>query len=112
VVLQPEGITRSLLYGVLSASEFMRNLASRAGGTSTSHQRVKPHDLLNTAVVTPAESIIDRFSRIADPIYSLTENLRQKSDNLRSTRDLLLPRLISGEIDVAAMEEELAGAAA
>lgn len=33
-------------------------------------------------------------------------------DNLRRTRDLLLPRLISGEIDVSAMEEELAGAAA
>jgi len=35
----------------------------------------------------------------------LKETLRRTNLNLRTTRDLLLPKLISGEIDVSAIAE-------
>jgi type I restriction enzyme, S subunit len=111
VVLHPKNIAQSFLYGVLSSTEFLGRLVARAGGTSASHQRVKPNDLLSMVVVQPPAEIVDDFARIAEPVPLLVENLRQKNDTLRRTRDLLLPRLISGEIEVVAMEEELAGAA-
>lgn len=45
-------------------------------------------------------------------LYSLVNSLRQTNTNLSTTRDLLLPKLISGEIEVRASEEELEAAAA
>lgn len=45
-------------------------------------------------------------------LYSLVNSLRQTNTNLRTTRDLLLPKLISGEIEVRTAEEELEAAAA
>ena len=47
-----------------------------------------------------------RFINMIEPICSLIENLLKKNDNLRQQRDLLLPRLISGEIEVKGIEIE------
>jgi type I restriction enzyme S subunit len=38
-------------------------------------------------------------------MFALVERLKAKNGNLRTTRDLLLPKLISGELDVSAMPE-------
>ncbi len=40
------------------------------------------------------------------PMFSILEVLTKKNTNLRRTRDLLLPKLISGEIDVEGLEIE------
>ena len=45
------------------------------------------------------------------PILALSDALEQKNTNLRTTRDLLLPRLISGELDVSDLPEPQAVAA-
>ena len=42
----------------------------------------------------------NQFEKIAASIIHQTVNLESKNINLRKTSDLLLPRLISGEIDV------------
>ena len=48
----------------------------------------------------PSENLLKQFQHFVDVIFKQTSNLRIKNINLRQTRDLLLPRLISGEIDV------------
>jgi type I restriction enzyme S subunit len=48
----------------------------------------------------PSENLLKQFQHFVDVIFKQTSKLRIKNDNLRQTRDLLLPRLISGEIDV------------
>ena len=48
----------------------------------------------------PSEKLLKQFQHFVDTIFKQTSKLRIKNDNLRKTRDLLLPRLISGEIDV------------
>ena len=48
----------------------------------------------------PELSLQNQFDVHASSILSLIEVLTQKNANLRKTRDLLLPKLISGEIDV------------
>ncbi|WP_152544901.1 hypothetical protein [Deinococcus phoenicis] len=40
---------------------------------------------------------------MAAPLIDLTVALRQRNANLRRTRDLLLPRLVSGELDVSGL---------
>jgi type I restriction enzyme S subunit len=42
-----------------------------------------------------------KFEQIATPMLSETRVLTDKNANLRATRDLLLPRLVSGQLDVS-----------
>ncbi len=43
------------------------------------------------------------FASFVAPIIKESDTLANRIDNLRRTRDLLLPRLLSGQIDVEAM---------
>ena len=55
-------------------------------------------------IVKPPEPLMTRFSEVVTPMLDLTRTLVMKSTNLRQTRDLLLPKLISGEIDVSKLD--------
>jgi len=52
-------------------------------------------------VLLPAEYVAAAFSDFADPLRDHIRAVTNKNANLRQTRDLLLPRLISGELDVS-----------
>lgn len=52
-------------------------------------------------IIVPDKVISQQFNNIVFPIYKQVENLIKRNANLRRTRDLLLPKLISGEIDVS-----------
>ena len=52
-------------------------------------------------IAIPPENIGKLFDEFVHPIYKHVENLIQRNANLRRTRDILLPKLISGEIDVS-----------
>lgn len=49
----------------------------------------------------PADDVLETFNSIVEPIYNLEIGLRKKNFNLRVQRDLLLPKLVSGELDVS-----------
>jgi type I restriction enzyme S subunit len=51
--------------------------------------------------VVPDDDTTSLFSELVDPIFEQRRTLELKNAALRETRDLLLPRLISGELDVA-----------
>ena len=61
-------------------------------------------ELNNKEVVVADSEIRERFSDFAIPIFQQTEVLKQRNQNLRQTRDLLLPKLISGELDVSELD--------
>ncbi|MYB65227.1 DUF433 domain-containing protein [Candidatus Poribacteria bacterium] len=92
------------LYNLFRSPEFTENFSVRALGTSTSHQRVKPDDFLNISVSIPTESLLDDFQQKVSPLVNICNTLRLKNATLRQTRDLLLPKLISGEIDVSQLD--------
>jgi type I restriction enzyme S subunit len=48
----------------------------------------------------PQSDVITAFDTIAGDIFNQAKLLRRKNNNLRTTRDLLLPKLISGQLDV------------
>ncbi len=50
-------------------------------------------------------SLIESFDRCAKPIYDLVEILRRQISMLGRTRDLLLPRLMSGQLTLLEAEE-------
>lgn len=54
----------------------------------------------------PAGNILELFTSIIKPIFNQSELLINKNNNLCKTRDLLLPKLISGKIDVESIKIE------
>ncbi len=48
----------------------------------------------------PDVETLDQFYRTVNPMFQHLKVLKKKNDNLRRTRDLLLPKLISGEVSV------------
>jgi type I restriction enzyme S subunit len=51
-------------------------------------------------VLVPPTALVNRFEGIAGPIYQQILNLQRQNERLRQARDLLLPKLMSGEIEV------------
>ena len=53
----------------------------------------------------PPCDVLRDFNALVQPIFQLRATLLRATSNLRTTRDLLLPKLISGELDVSALPE-------
>jgi type I restriction enzyme S subunit len=62
-------------------------------------------------VLVPTGKLLARFEAHAGPMRDAVRAYSRQIDNLRTARDLLLPKLISGELDVSAMPEPEALAA-
>jgi type I restriction enzyme, S subunit len=52
-------------------------------------------------VVKPAREIVARFARYSDTMFEQVSSLQRQIQNLRRTRDLLLPRLLSGQVSLS-----------
>lgn len=50
-----------------------------------------------------------RFTQLIEPIGTQIESLLNKNVNLRKTRDLLLPKLVSGEVNVSELDMDTEG---
>ena len=55
-------------------------------------------------LLLPPKNVMDKFALIIKPVFNHVELLKNKNENLRKTRNLLLPKLISGEIDVEKLD--------
>jgi type I restriction enzyme S subunit len=51
-------------------------------------------------IIVPPNSVLDSFCSVEESLSAQLSVLNRQVDNLRATRDLLLPRLMSGQIDV------------
>lgn len=111
VVLQPFGVSQPQLYAATLHPEFHNQLASLAGGTSKSHQRVTPDEMLN-CLVPDVRTLSDDQVRLLEALNQLEAQAVQESETLAKTRDELLPLLMSGKITVKEAEQEAAAAGA
>lgn len=96
----------SLLFFALSSPEGQKQLKSRASGTTV--LGIRQADLRRIPILrapTFFQEIGDSHLR---PYLILVDAIHRKADILRRTRDLLLPKLISGEIPVEAADEKAA----
>lgn len=59
------------------------------------------NDIHKLPVLLPPKQVLRQFDDAVQPMFGLKRNLQRKNANLRAQRDLLLPKLISGEIDVS-----------
>ena len=73
-------------------------------GGGTIFKSVTKADVHGIKLLVPTEVLLKSFEEIMILIFAELKNLTFKNVNLRSTRDLLLPKLISGEVDVSSLD--------
>lgn len=86
------------LYYDLQTKNFINNDAAVPG--------LNRNQAYSLETVIPATDTRNRFCELAESFDNQGLVLRRHVANLRRTRDLLLPRLLSGQIDVSTVEEE------
>jgi type I restriction enzyme S subunit len=69
------------------------------------------NDLMSKEVLVAPVALAASYAEVVKPLFQLQEHLQRQNRNLREQRDLLLPRLISGELSVSTAERELETAA-
>lgn len=87
------------LWAVLLSSNFNRQMRERVTGSTGSHQRVRPDDLLACRVAdVRAFDAVTR--RSLDAFGERLLQLREERTRLASMRDALLPKLLSGDLRI------------
>lgn len=89
------------LYGLLTSVEARDSLTMAASGTSGSHQRVRPEDILALKTSLPSMELAEQFSSWIEPVLSKRQRNIEQMTALERLRDTLLPKLMSGEVRVA-----------
>lgn len=106
VKIQPlQEIAADYLYGMFRFSQFADHIKQYATGVNVLH--LNPEHIENYKFPLAPTLLQNRYAWIAKPIYDVCDVLSQMNDNLKITRDLLLHKLISGELDVSAIDIEI-----
>ena len=93
-------ISQTYLYFILfSLRDHFNGLAQGAAQQNISKEKVS-----GAMAVVPSRQVLDAFDKQAAPIFEQVRMLQRKTQNLRRTRDLLLPRLLSGQIALEELE--------
>ena len=79
---------------------------------SSGRQRVRTECFDSYFLTVPSLPVMERFSEVTAPIFQLIATLANQNNVLREARDLLLPRLVSGELDVSELDLGLEGVVA
>lgn len=104
IVLEPEGISSTLLWASLNDPSVSARVASTVAGTSGSHQRIKPSELLELPVRNPQKLSASTQEAITD-LGKVSRMRGEENQKLSVTRDSLLPLLMSGKVRVRDAEK-------
>lgn len=91
-------ISQVFLFSLCKFGFYSKYFSQFANGANVLH--LKPNTLLNKKILLPTKNLIDSYDKIVSKYIDLIDELNQTNDNLIKQRDLLLPRLMSGKIEV------------
>jgi type I restriction enzyme, S subunit len=97
------------LVAALKSEDVSQRIKNSRSGAAI--PRIILKDFRRLPLVLPPRDPRTKFDRLIEPIHRLCRTLSQSSANLRAQRDLLLPKLISGEIDLSRSDAALPEAA-
>lgn len=91
-------IDNLFLYAMFKYGKVSRHIAQFANGANVLH--LKPQDILKIKVLLPKDNLIGKYVGSVAPMFHEMEKLNLMNANLIKQRDLLLPRLMSGKLEV------------
>ena len=92
------------LYSVIDSNSFSDFMCSHVTGSTGSRQRTTPSDTLSYELTLPSEDELAEFQSLVSPMYAQIRINAIENDRLKRLRDSLLPKLMSGEIDVSTIQ--------
>lgn len=97
-VLRPKSTFREFVYLAATADDAVDFLAHRADGAA--YPAVRPDVVSGLTCTLPPDRVAAEFSTLVAPLIDRMATNRLESRTLATTRDLLLPKLMSGELRV------------
>jgi type I restriction enzyme, S subunit len=98
----------SNVFAWLWTRENKEAILAKANGST--FQEISKGNFRPLPVVVPSDPVLRTFDAIAKPLYERIAKNERESRTLAQTRDLLLPRLMSGELRVAEAERAVEAA--
>ncbi len=95
---------KAFIYSLISSNSFNNFLVNNATGSTNSRQRVRPETAMNYEFPYYERKILE-FQTIVEGMYNKILCLREQMNNLANLRDSLLPKLLSGEIELPDTKE-------
>lgn len=98
IKLIPISVSKNYLYGTMLYGGFSYKISPLANGVNVLH--LKPEAIMNLPILVPSSSVMEAFDNVFNPICFRIESLQEQIDVASEARDRLLPKLMSGEIEV------------
>ena len=89
----------SYIFSIVNSDAFYATVMGCVNGATGSHQRFHAEDT-EDFLCPYNKDAVNEFSKLIEPILSQMHDLRHENVMLASTRDTLLPRLMSGELKI------------
>jgi len=103
IVMRSQTLTPEFVY-LLARTDDLRGVAIKSMVGASGRQRVQENSIARYLFPHPDRSTLQLFDEMTAPMFRMVQSLVDQNANLRTTRDLLLPRLVSGEIDVSDLD--------
>ena len=92
----------AFLFGTLYMDRFFDYMV--AGSKGTKMPRGDKQQIMNYPVVLPSKESLDHFNGLVIPMLDQIASNRIENSRLAALRDTLLPKLMSGELDVSSLD--------
>lgn len=89
------------LYSVIDSRSFTDYMCSHVTGSTGSRQRTTPSDTLSYELLLPSKNELTEYQALVSPMYAQIKINAIENNKFKQLRDSLLPKLMSGEIDVS-----------
>lgn len=98
IKLIPKLVTHSYLYSAMRFGYYSRNISQLANGVNVLH--LKPDSMMNMEMLIPSTNVMNKYELIFDAYNNRIDLLEKQIEFAKEARDRLLPKLMSGEIEV------------
>ena len=86
------------VFNIVKSVFFQSSIENYAMGAA--QPNISGEQIQSIKILLPNDKLLEHYSTIATPIFDEMFNLINQNENLKKTRDLLLPRLISGNLKI------------
>ena len=94
--------TSQFIYQVVQSTDFQKSVDNIAQGAA--QPNISGSGIGQIEIILPSIKYIEKYENITQPLMDEIISLDYKNKNLSQTRDLLLPKLISGQVDVSELD--------
>lgn len=90
------------IYCTLKQPEVYAEVVNRGQGSA--QPNISASDIMSTPCVIPSQDAINNFNDMSQPLFDLIISNQRENRQLSELRNALLPKLMSGELDVSDIE--------